>query len=300
MRALALIGCAALALSVVGCGDSESAQSGAREALRVSNGQFFPGDLPAANGGPAIDGPDGVRNTVVAAGFTGKKIAGLAPLGSYAVAMTFKDLDQGYWVVPVGSPDPLTGELSYSANCDFSRDIPAGDHQMSLAAIDTGGHFGRALGLNFTMLPFVPDGSVVARLEWNNDADVDLHIVGPSGKELDPKHPNSGTLDKDGNAPAGSGTLDRDSNANCVADGYRSEDVVWTDNPDTTEVETPGPGTYVVRADMFNACGRPATTFVFKLFVGGELVKQQAGRLLDIDADGGGPGSGLFVTEFTL
>jgi hypothetical protein len=32
--------------------------------------------------------------------------------------------------------------------------------------------------------------------------------------------------------------------------------------------------------------------------VDGNLVLQQSGRLLDIDADGGGPGSGLFVANY--
>ena len=300
MRALALLGSAALALCAVGCGDSSAAHSGIQEPIRVTNGQYFEGDFPSPTGGPSLGALDGVRATIVPAGFTGKKISGLTAPGSLSIAMQFKGLGHGYWVVPVGAPDPQTNELTWSAVCDFDRSIPAGDEQLNFAAADRDGKFGKPLGLTLTMLPFVPDGQVVAMLEWGNDADLDLHITGPSGKEVDPKHPNSSELDKDGLPKAGNGVLDHDSNANCVADGYRAESVVWTDNQDTTELEAPEPGTYAVRVDMFNACGRPATDFVFKLYVGGELVQQQAGRLLDINADGGGPGSGLFVTEFTL
>jgi hypothetical protein len=67
--------------------------------------------------------------------------------------------------------------------------------------------------------------------------------------------------------------------------------VVWSDNPEV--------GTYTVRVDMFSACSQPAATFVFSLYVDGTQVLRKTGRLLDIDADGGGPGSGLFVTEFS-
>ena len=79
-----------------------------------------------------------------------------------------------------------------------------------------------------------------------------------------------------------------DSNASCVQDGYRMENVVWSDAPEV--------GTYVVNVDMFSACGAPAATFSFSLYVDGQEIVHKVGRLLDIDADSGGPG--LFVTEF--
>jgi hypothetical protein len=52
-----------------------------------------------------------------------------------------------------------------------------------------------------------------------------------------------------------------------------------------------------VKVDLFSACSKPATTFKFSLYVDGQAVLEKAGRLLDIDADGGA-GPGLFVTEF--
>jgi hypothetical protein len=134
----------------------------------------------------------------------------------------------------------------------------------------------------------------VASLEWTNRADLDIHIVSPSGKEIDPKHPNTGVVPKQGipeNGIPGSGHLDHDSNAACVQDGVRRENVVWQDAPE--------PGVYVVRVDMFNACSEPAANFAFSLYFSGQRILKQAGRLLDIDADGGGPGSGLFVAYFT-
>lgn len=296
MRGLVLFGAAACALTALGCGDAEDAHSGAAEPFRVANGQFFEGQFPSADGGPAIDGPDSVRSSVVQAGFTGKKIGGLTAESSLSVALALDGLGDGYWVVPVGAPDPQTKQLTWQAICDFGREIPKGTQTLKLAAADRAGRFGKFVGLRLTMLPFVPEGRVVASLEWGNDADLDLHLIGPSGKELDPKHPNTALLGADGAEASGSGTLDHDSNAGCVPDGYRSEHVVWAS--DTSE--PPEPGTYVVRADLFNACGRPATDFVFRLYRDGKLDIEQAGRLLDSQADGGGPGSGLFVTEFEI
>jgi hypothetical protein len=128
-------------------------------------------------------------------------------------------------------------------------------------------------------------------LSWDSDADLDLRLVAPNGKELDPKHLTTATA-IDGGAdsiPPGTGVLDRDSNAGCIIDGIRQEDVIFADRPT--------PGTYLVRVDMFDACQTPGANFVVEVYVRGALVLSRAGRLLDIDADGGGPGAGLFVAE---
>jgi hypothetical protein len=301
-RALPVCG-ALLALASAACGNSATASSGMGEPLRVSNGQFFEGDFPSSSNGPAIEKPDSFRTTVVPAGITGKKIGGLTPNDSLSVAIALAGLGHGYWVVPVGAPDALVPELRWDATFDFARDVPAGDQKLILAAANRSGNFGAPVLQPLTVLPLRPAGHVVASLTWGNDSDLDLHIVGPSGKEVDPKHPNTGGLidagDDLGKPSPGSGTLDRDSNAGCVIDGYRNENVVWSDDPDAG---APEPGLYVVRVDMFSACGRAATDFVFDLYIDGQPVPEQhkAGRLLDINADGGGPGAGLFVTEFSL
>lgn len=292
---LSLLGGLACALLAMGC-SSESAGVGIQEPLRVSNGQFFPGDLPADTGGPALSALDGLRATLIPPGFTGKKIGGRAGESAYTVAMRFADLGSGYWVLPVTDRDPQTNELTWTATCDFARDIPPGEHLLQVVSADGNGRFGPVTTQRLTMQPLVPDGDIVASLEWGNDADLDLHITSPSGKEIDPKHPNSTTVDEEGVPLAGNGVLDRDSNPACVTDGYRTENVVWPNGA----AEPPEAGTYAVRVDLFSACGKPATNFVFKLYRGGQVTMQTAGRLLDSQADGGGAGSGLFIGEFTL
>jgi hypothetical protein len=292
---------AALAYAVQGCGDSLDANSGAAEPLTVSNGQYFRGAFPSSQGGPAITTLNGYRSTIIPAGTVGKSIGGSAAAGSLAVAVALDGLGDGYWVARVGSPDQeMIGDLTWKAVCNFARDLPAGSQQLRFAAADQDGHFGQARTLAVTMLPLRPTGHVVASLTWGNDADLDLHLISPSGKELDPKHPSTSDPVKAANgtlqAAPGAGILDHDSNANCAIDGYRTENVVW---PSDAAVP-PEAGTYTVRVDLFSACGRPATDFVFELSIDGQRVQHQAGILLDIDADNGGPGSGLYVTQFTL
>jgi len=286
-----------LAYGAVGCGDSERDSSGANEPLIVNNGQFFAGSYPSDQGGPAVTSTSGIRSTVIPAGTVAKSIGGNAAEGALSVAVALEGLGSGYWVVPVGSPDQeIEGELTWRMSCDFARDLPAGPQKLLFAAANRDGKFGGTNLLEVTTTPFRPQGHVVASLSWGNDADVDLHVISPSGKELDPKHISTTAIDEDTMLPLpGGGTLDRDSNANCIADGRNTENVVWATDADAP----PESGTYTVIAHLFNSCGRPATNFVFDLYVDGQATEHQAGVLLDIDADNGA-GPGLYVTQFTL
>ena len=278
----------------IGCGDSESAPSGAAEPLRVQNGQFFAGKIPAGTAGPALAAVES-KNNLIVAGEVGKKLSGRAKKGAYSVALRFEDLGTGYWVVPVGPPDPQTdGELTWEAVCDIARDASPGDHKMVFSAADSQARPGPVSELPVQIKGLVPDGKVVISLTWDSNADLDLHLVGPNGKELDPKHLTTavGVDAGDGTLPPGTGVLDRDSNAACVNDGYRQEDVVWPD--------IPLHGIYLVRVDMFDACHEPAANYLLSVYANGALRLTRAGRLIDLDADGGGPGAGLFVVELTL
>lgn len=298
-RALSLLGASILACGVIGCGDSESANSGLNEPLTVSNGQFFEGGYPADQGGPAVTSTSGFRSTIIPAGTVAKSIGGNAAEGALSVAVKLDGLGTGYWVAPVGAPDQETkGELTWKMVCNFAHDLPAGPQRLLFAAANRDGKFGAQRVLDVTSTPFLPQGHVVASLTWGNDADLDLHLISPSGKELDPKHLNTTAIDEDTMAPLpGGGTLDRDSLANCVPDGRRNENVVWASDA----AEPPEPGTYTVMVHSFNSCGRPATSFVFDLYIDGKPVESehQAGVLLDVDADNGS-GPGLYVTQFTL
>jgi hypothetical protein len=278
-------------LALCAC-SSESAGSGRGEPLRVSNGQFFPGAFPAAHeGGPEVSQVD-IRSTEFLPGTVAKSVAGVASGSSQAVALGLEGLGSGYWIVPVGAPDPQTpGSFTWGANCDFSNDLPAGFQNLQMSASDPQGNFGPITTRKLNIKSLLPMGKVVASLTWGVDADLDLHIVAPSGGELSPKGPNTIASDATGTPVPGSGLLQHDSLAGCVSDGQRTENVVWADAPEA--------GTYTVRVDLFSACSKPSATFKFSVYVDGQPVLERTGRVLDIDADGGGAGSGLFVTEFT-
>jgi hypothetical protein len=239
----------------------------------------------------------GYRSTIIPAGTVAKSIGGNAAQGALSVAVGLEGLGSGYWISPVGAPDQETkGELTWKVICNFAHDLPAGPHNLLFAAANRDGKFGPKSLLEVTSLPFLPQGHVVASLTWGNDADVDFHLISPSGKELDPKHISTTAIDDSTMKPLpGGGTLDRDSNAGCVPDGRRTENVVWASDA----TEPPEAGTYTVKVHLFNACGRSATSFAFDLYVDGKASQHEAGILLDQDADNG-TGPGLYVTQFTL
>jgi hypothetical protein len=277
-----------LSLLAAGCDDGVSASTGLREPIRVRGAQFFDGDIPAATVGPEISTIDS-QNNAVTQGQAGKKLTGLAKKGAFAVAARFQDLGTGYWIVPVGPEDPQTeGDLSWEMVIDYSASLAPGKHPLLLAASDETGAFGPTRDLPILVQPLAPEGAAVISLSWDSAADLDLHVIGPNGKETDPKHLTT-TLDLDGGLPPGVGVIDRDANAGCGQNGYRTESLIF--------VDPPTPGLYQIRVDMFDACSAPAANFVISARRAGKPVLTAKGRLLDLDADGGGPGSGLFVGE---
>ncbi|HEY0464401.1 MAG TPA: hypothetical protein VGC79_09345 [Polyangiaceae bacterium] len=280
-----------LALGLAACGDSEASPSGLNEPLRVPGAQFFEGSFPTTHeSGPEISQIN-IRSIDLLQGNPAKAVTGLAGPGSQSVAIALQGLGHGFWVVPVGAESlESPGNFGWGATLSFANDIPVGEHFLQTAAYGDGDQFGPETTQRLSVKSLLPSGQVVASLSWGTDADLDFHLVSPSGKELSPKHPNSSELSSSGNALPGNGLLDHDSIAGCVPDGLRTENVVWTDAPEA--------GTYKVLVHMFSACGKPAASFKFNLYVDGQSVLEKAGRLLDIDADGGS-GTGLFVTEFS-
>lgn len=293
--ALFVAGAGVAAIAALACEDGAIFTSGATEPIRVRNGQFIKGDLPHDSGGPKILTIDSQNNSVVP-GATGKHLAGSVEGTATAFALRLADAGNGFWTLPVGAADPQMPQvLTWDAFLDFARDIRPGEHDLQIVAVDADGHYGPINPLPLTFSSLLPAGKALITLRWDSDVDLDLHVVAPSGKEIDPKHGSTsvdGGVDPQNPPPPGVGVIDRDSNAGCVIDSYRQEDVVFAD--------APAPGRYLLRVDMFSACGLPATNFVVEVWLDGKVVFHQPGRLIDLDADGGGPGSGLYVGDVTF
>ncbi|MFY0534600.1 hypothetical protein [Nannocystis pusilla] len=186
------------------------------------------------------------------------------------------------------------------------RRRPPGVHTLLLAAIDEAGRRGPAFELEVCVrddgLPdnlnacdaTIPPPALVITLEWDQDVDLDLVVETPGGKKIAHATPTSGEK-VETEVPAGvvkdptTGRLVRDSNAGCAIDGRNSESVVFQ--------EPPARGTYLIYADLFDACGAPGTLFsaaVYRRVEQGDgtfaLVEdaRTGGALVDLQATGGG------------
>jgi hypothetical protein len=285
MRWLAL----ALALVLGACSGVE-ARSGLTEPLRVQNASFKEGHLPGNPGArPEVTAVE-TASTVVHPRQSGKALSGRTSPDAVAVAIAFSDLGSGYWVFPVGGADPANGgELDWSATLDFGENIPAGKHDLAFVGIDAAGHAGAVRVLSVCVAGATPDNlaacdpsvkppALVVSLTWDTVADLDLVVAAPDGSILSAKRPAIGDA----------GIIDRDSNSACTTDGTQREDLVFQ--------SAPPPGSYLIYANLFSACGHAPVHFHVAVTQAGNTTLTRDGTLLAVDANGGAS-LGTFVTE---
>lgn len=308
---------------LAGCSDA-SLTTALNEPIRVTGAQFRKGRLP---GSPPPKDPEAevpspnvtsifLAGLLVPPGYSGKRVSGRASTDAVAVGLRLADVGSGYWVFPVGAPDPTAqGEYSWSARLDFSREVPAGEHELLLVGIDEDGNAGAqfssrlcvtsALGDDSVCNPNLAPPAAVVSLSWDLDADVDLRVVTPEGKVVDAKHPSTASA-ADAGVPVdvkaeGVGVINRDSVRACIADGVERENLTF--------VTQPPAGGYAVYANLYEACGLPAVRFTLSIQEastdtdGGRPALtetfQRSGTLLAADANGGAA-LGMYVTTFTV
>jgi hypothetical protein len=245
-----------------------------------------------------------VADTAIAEGTLGLNISGHATVDAQAIGTRFVDMGTGYWVIPVGAPDPTDdGLLTWQLAADFARDLPPGHHDLAFAAIGADGASGTQNDLTLCIDTPVPDNlnicnpqrtppAVVLSLSWDAAVDLDVIVETPSGGIIGGNAATSGT----------GATIDRESNKGCVIDNIDRQDVVWQ--------ATPARGTYQVWVDLFSACGRPGTSFTLSLWLaepqgdGTERLVEQttpvATGFMAAELANGGSAPGLFVGSFVL
>ncbi len=289
--------------------EGQPAPTGLDEPMQVLGGQFIEGALPYG-AGPSV-APAGFNNQVVTPGAGAKSVSGLVDLAASSVGVRFADLGTGYWVVPAAEPDSQSpGERAFRFTASFNADDPAGLHPMRFVAIDGAGRAGGQSQVSLCIASRVPDNlhacvpsaappNTVLSLRWDTNFDLDLHVVTPDGRDINPKMPVGADVPANTMPDAGAPRIDRDSLGACVADGLRQEDLVFQ--------SAPPPGTYQVRVDPFAACGQSAARFVFTEYrttgvcPGCSLAPtvSQAGELLSSQVTGGAS-VGLFVADVSF
>lgn len=273
MRAVVLWACS---VALGGCLGDEI-RLGVEEPIQVRGGTLRDGALPglaeadagAPTGLPTITSLE-TNNNVIAPGQAGKLYLGRTSPEALAVGIRFDDLGSGWWMVPVGAPDPsFNNELAFQFTADFGAAIPPGLHRLRVVALDEAGRGGPQRTQRVCILPPTPDNlnacdpslappDTVVSLAWDTDVDLDLVVVTPEGKVVRWRNPT--TARGEGGPPSSAqvndprtGALDRNSNGQCVIDHIRREHLVWQGEP--------APGLYRVYASLFDACGRASVRF---------------------------------------
>ena len=119
--------------------------------------------------------------------------------------------------------------------------VNAGSLDLGVTLEDELGAIGDVFGLHLQPQE-VGAGEVKVSIAWDTPTDVDLHVIEPSGEEIDYFEIPS---------PPPAATLDLDSNAACGIDGINNENVSWPLG------QSPN-GNFTVRVHMFESlCGDP-------------------------------------------
>jgi hypothetical protein len=295
---------------LVGCGGA-TADSGINAAFRIENAQYIPGEIDSTSRDAGVtDAMLPVVHTVttingtIQPGTTGHTVAGTLGPGSTAVLIGLRG-DIGHWVVPVSTVDQNTpGDLAFSAKATFGYNLPPPPFQIVLRATNRAGDSGPPTSQTFGVAQPPAPGAMVVSLEWDTQADLDLHVqlptLGDAGfREVSTRKRTSSVPPAPGDPPATAedtqklAYLDMDSNSQCVIDGRRNENVIWP--------VTPEAGSYVVRVDTFSMCGEVAANWRVRVFINGEEQPAlgRTGQSMDVDTrNAHGTGAGLQAVAF--
>lgn len=299
-----------LGIASAGCGQSASPESGVTALLRVSNAQFVEGALApdTSSTGAAVISGVAINNTNVYPGEQGFPLAGTVTGATVLVGLKG---DGGYWIVPATVFDQTTvGGYDFTTQLTFSPLMPTGTQTLILRGVAADGTVGPAqIYLLTAGTPAPPTGPLVVTLDWDTEADLDLHLVIPN--VVDPstpieiwaKHPVGipvPTLDNpiDPYAAATAPYLDFDSNANCVLDGRRQENVIFQ--------VAPPPGDYTVRVDAPSMCGQvdaewTVSATLTDAYMNKTVIKSAQWEATDADTRGSHTaGAGRLAFTFTI
>jgi hypothetical protein len=267
-------------LLLIGCGGL-SADPGVGADLQVAGAQFVRGALPSGEG-PSVVALDFADRQVPAGAHDRPLIGQLAQLAT-AVAIAL-DGDRGYFIVGAGVPSTDAPTLpTFDTRVSFARRLATATRTLSAVAVDGQGHFGAPTSVSVVIAgATTPPGALVVHLQWSGDADLDLHVIDPSGAEI-----------WNGNFTADSGALDVDSNARCNLDLRDQENVVWASAPPS--------GHYLARVDAFSLCGDAFADWTVQALVDGSVRTEAVGTALDGDTRGPhAKGAGVTALEFDV
>jgi hypothetical protein len=299
--------------AAIGCAGA-SADNGLTARLRLTNAQFVPGALEASTD---ATGPVAMASLGLAKFYPGIQnipLSGDVEKGTSVLVGLANDT--GHWIVPAPLRDManlMVEQYTFSARMSLSPETPEGTETLIIRGVDADGNVGPSDMHMLTVAAPAAAAPLVITLEWDTNADLDLHAVVPVDPNfplppgVDPVAsvevwsksplalpPSALGYDKTDPAVMGVGHLDIDSNSNCVIDGRRVEHITFA-NP-------PPAGQYTVRVDAFSMCGQASAQWKVSVFKDGvEYLNPATWQATDADTRGNhGIGAGRLAVDFPL
>lgn len=229
------------------------------------------GAAPTAGGGPVVTAP--IPQLVLLGGTIQVTASSATPFSRVTVLVPGV---ADYWELTLSG-----ATTSVQLLIVFSQEIPKHTFEMRLAGAAAAGALG-AFQASAVSVISVGTGDVQVNVTWDSKADVDLHVVDPSGAEVYWA----------GKTSVSGGQLDLDSNAGCSTDGPRAENIFWASGLIAPR------GEYLVRLDYWSACSETRTNYVVTVNAKGQPPRVFQGFFTGT-GDGGGKGSGRNIYTFT-
>jgi len=275
---------AAILIALAAC-DGATNDPGYTAALQIAGAQFREGPFPAATGGPATQNVVSSHATVAIGAIRERMHAVMAPDARAAIAGIAGT--DGAWILVAGPPDIDTpGQPTATATFGLATDVAPGPFTLLLSATDGDGRIGEPASVELVAdAAPPPDGDLVVGLVWDSTADLDLHVVDPTGNEAWSAKPNTMPPPKPGTAVDPDayltyGILDHDGNAGCHLDSSPSEHVIWTARKNSLGQPTmpviPS-GTYTVRVDTRSMCKDASASWYVEVYAQGTLLAAARG-----------------------
>ena len=243
-------------------------------------GRLLDGFAPTTGGGPvaAVSG----NQTIINGGSSSLMVTAPSPFNTIYVSIGGSSLgittEASSGIGGVYEVTLPAATKSAALVLAFSQDIPTSPFDLFFAVADNDEVAGPLAALTFDVIRVGTD-DVQVTLSWDTDADVDLHVVDPSGEEIYYGNRES----------ASGGMLDLDSNAACSTDDVRNENITWS-------VGSAPQGTYIVRVDYWSSCDAARTDYTVVFNNGGDA--QIFSGTFTGAGDRGGLGDGVEVARF--
>lgn len=251
---------AAFMLIIVGCKDKSNNNvkpntPSVQSYFNVSGANYVATKLPepTTDTEPHVD----MNNTVIPGGTN--YVSVVYPVEAAKILVGVEGAEGHYEIVPENRG---INDIIYEFIIVMSQEITDDLLMITIGIIDEDGNVSEYISTPVEIL-VVGTGTLQVSLSFDNDKDVDLHLIEPNGY-----HIFYGDRSSDNG-----GVLDLDSNPSCSIDGINNENITYGED---SYVE---PGLYTVYVDMWENCNPEiATNFVLSVIYEGEpLINSIAG-----------------------